>query len=55
MGRCWKNFKNGRKTQIALTRRLVERNMGVNDFASEESEQCEGEPGKHMLSVLENT
>lgn len=29
--------------------------MSVNDSASEDSEECEGEPGKHMLSVLENT
>lgn len=29
--------------------------MGVNDSAREDSEECEGKPGKHMLSVLENT
>lgn len=44
------------KDQTALNRQTLSRNMGVNDSASEDSEECEGAwQRKHLLSVLENT
>lgn len=51
----WASFFPSFLTRSASNRLLVERNMGVNDSAREDSEECEGKPGKHMLSVLENT
>ena len=56
MGRDWKIFKEHDRKRLDCLEQTLSRNMGVNDSASEDSEECEGAwQGKHLLSVLENT